>query len=61
MPGYNDKMTADQQITMEEKIAFILHDAVANEHLEDEEDCAFWGKELLKMVLHEFRPDLFAK
>lgn len=56
MAGYNDKMDPDQQITAEEKIAAYLYD----ESMADEETAAEAGRQILQMVLREFRPDLFA-
>lgn len=55
---YNDKLGADQQISMEEKISAFLFD-----HFDgiDEEDSNDAGKQILRMVLEEFRSDLFVK
>ena len=53
---YNDNMSADQQISTEERIAAYLFDkAGASNHQATEA-----GKEILKMVVAEFRPDLIA-
>jgi hypothetical protein len=53
--GYNDKMSPDEQITAEERIA---HEVFTSEGTE--EDCAQKGRDILKMILKEFRPDLFS-
>lgn len=53
--GYNDKLDADEQIDMEEKIAsHLFHGPYEME----EEDVAKMGRDILLMVLEKFRPDL---
>lgn len=54
---YNDKMSAEQQITTEEKIASLIF----YETPTGEETSGELGRQILKMVLKEFRPDLFAE
>lgn len=57
---YNDKLDADNQITMEEMIASKLHEEIRG--LTDpmgEEDCNALAKEILYNVLLKFRPDFF--
>lgn len=60
-PGYNNKLDADEQITMEEDIAHkVFHfKGGSPDDVLDEEDCAQLGRDILKMVLKQFRPDLF--
>lgn len=53
---YNDNMSADQQITTEEKIASLVLEAAYSE--EGEEAFSQAGRNILKLVLQEFRPDL---
>jgi len=55
--GYNDKLVPDEQITAEEDIAFKIY-STENNFL-DEEECAKLGRDILKLVLAKFRPDLF--
>ncbi len=60
---YNDKLDADQQITMEEQIAsYLFNDGVDLDNGQgegpSEEFCNKMGKEILLMVLTEFRKDL---
>lgn len=55
MPGYNDKLDPDLQISAEEKIAVYLYD----ESMADEETAAEAGRYILRMILEQFRPDLF--
>lgn len=61
--SYNDKLDADEQVSMEEKIAAVIFDSDLNlgddPDLFDEEDCAELGRIILLMVLKKFRPDLF--
>jgi hypothetical protein len=70
MVGYNDKLDADRQVTMEEQLASLLHSFQEGQiELDDangcddytltEEDCQTVAKQLLYTVLREFRPDLF--
>lgn len=54
---YNDKLDADEQITAEEGISAFLFDHFPGI---DEEDANDAGKQILRMVLEKFRPDLFA-
>jgi len=68
---YNDKLDADEQISMEEAIAArIYQNGERSNHDDDcidvqpdllihEEDCADLGRNILQMVLAKFRPDLF--
>jgi hypothetical protein len=60
-PGYSDKLEADIQISTEEAIAaaiFRAENASPNDFL-GEEECADLGRDILKLVLGRFRPDLF--
>lgn len=54
MPAYTDEMDADEQISMEEQIARTIFDRVDA----DEETCAELGREILLMVLANYRDDL---
>ena len=54
---YNDKLDADQQISKEEEIAAHLFDVYGL----DEDSAANAGRQILFMVLSEFRPDLFTE
>jgi hypothetical protein len=51
------RLPADQQLKMEEGIAAAIFESTDT----DEETCADLGRSILKTVLREFRPDLFAK
>lgn len=54
---YNDKMSAEEQIGMEEDIAAMIFS-----HCDvdvDEETASDLGRQILIKVLWEFRPDLF--
>lgn len=53
--GYNDTMNPDQQITMEEQIAAYCFDTSEV----GEETAAKAGRDILLMILTQFRPDLF--
>lgn len=58
--AYNNLMPAEQQISMEENIAATIFCAT---HAIDtgvlgEDDCAQLGRDVLAIVLKEFRPDL---
>ena len=63
VPGYSDKLEADIQISTEEAIAATIFDFAASNDLPDcpfdEEQCAQLGRDILKLVLGRFRPDLF--
>jgi hypothetical protein len=65
LDSYNDKLDADAQVSTEEAIAAMIFERVESlaplSTSLDEEDCAHFGREILKMVLKEFRPDLFTK
>jgi len=69
---YNDKLGADEQVTMEEMIAFTIHEGntagMSDEAIEEgldvpdpypEEACAHLGREILYNILLKFRPDFF--
>ena len=61
---YNDRMSPDMQITMEEMIAGSISEKLSEAHAApagyvDEEDLAQMGRDILKAVLLRFRPDLF--
>lgn len=56
-PGYIDDLDLDEQVTMEERIAARIFDDPAVTMRE--EDAAQLGRDILYMVLREFRPDLF--
>jgi RNase P subunit RPR2 len=58
-PGYSDKLEADIQISTEEAIAAAIADHGTNDGYYGEEDCARLGRDILKLVLGRFRPDLF--
>ena len=53
---YNDKLNPDAQISMEERIAMHLFD---NSSIREEE-AAQMGRDILLMVLEEFRKDLIS-
>lgn len=55
--AYNDKLDADRQISMEEKIASHII-GMGEWSLIHEEEAADLSREILQMVLEEFRPDL---
>lgn len=52
---YNDKIDADTQISTEEKIAAHLFDVYGL----DEDSAGNAGRQILRIVLEEFRADLF--
>lgn len=52
--GYNSKLSADDQISMEEGVAALLFEQTDV----SEEQCADLGREILLTVLKKFRPDL---
>jgi len=54
--GYNDTLDSDLQITTEEAIAGLILDEVDRVH---GETAAKLGRQILKLVLKNFRPDLF--
>ena len=69
---YNDKLGADEQITMEEMIAFAIKEGntihMTDDRIEEsldvvdpypDEACGALGREILYNVLRKFRPDLF--
>jgi len=53
---YAEHMNAQKQIDTEEEIASFIYD---NFYSANEEEAAKAGRKILKMVLAEFRPDLF--
>jgi len=59
---YNTTLDADVQITAEERIAALLQERgeslLADDGI-DEEVCAQLGRDILRQVLEQFRPDLF--
>ena len=62
--GYNDKLDADEQVSAEECIAATIFDHLETEGCDgcgtlSEEDCAKLGRDILKKMLQQFRPDLF--
>lgn len=62
METYVDTLDADEQITAEEDIAFYLFDAGnggAGDACIPEETATHLSREILKIVLRRFRPDLF--
>jgi hypothetical protein len=56
MSNYNDTMPIDQQVTMEERIASVVFE-VADDRLGDD-GATKVSRQILLMVLTEFRPDL---
>lgn len=56
-PPYNDSLSADEQITMEEKIASLIQGNTAA----DEELCQRLSQSILRSVLWTFREDLFKR
>lgn len=61
-PTYNDKLDANRQVSMEEEIArIIFFDCQDIEGGPREEYCQKMGREILDLVLAEFRPDLFSE
>jgi hypothetical protein len=59
MTKYNDKLDADQQISTEEKIAAQIFDSFRENYPGiSEDDAQQMGRDILLMVLKEFRPDL---
>jgi hypothetical protein len=59
MTTYNDKLDANDQISMEETIASILFSLEAEGF--GEEDAGFLSRQILLTVLTKFRPDLIAE
>jgi len=57
--NYSDKLSADQQITTEERISAIIFATQDGTTPLYEDDCVDLGRAILKIVLREFRPDLF--
>ena len=62
---YNSKLDADEQITAEEMIAFMIFDWVKNypnieqaTALDACESCSQLGRDILLAILNQFRPDL---
>lgn len=55
---YNDTFDPDQQITLEEEIADVLFQ-FTHTNL-SEEDASLLGKDILRIVIAELRPDLVA-
>lgn len=64
MSYYNDKLDANEQISMEEDIASMIfyHESNLIPAYDGpalgEDDCAELGRQILKKVLSHFRPDL---
>ncbi len=60
---YNDSLDPEQQVDVEESIAAFLFDEVRLPHREGfiEEDAAEASRVILRLVLEEFRPDLFVE
>lgn len=59
MIGYNDKLDPDRQVTAEEKIASVIFTSFRNVYpAVSEEDAQQLGRDILVLVLKEFRPDL---
>lgn len=68
--SYNDKLSSDDQITVEELIAALIYDYDSKQFENSsestapmwpsEEECMDMGKRILALVLGEFRPDLIA-
>src|SRR5437660_7538804 len=59
---YNNTIGEDRQITAEEDIATTIFDLIRSKEDDQvltEEDCADLGRNILKQVLLEFRPDCF--
>jgi hypothetical protein len=67
MSTYTDKLSAEEQIDMEESIASIIFECSERASSgEDsctlgEEDAAQLGRDILQQVLSKFRPDLVTK
>lgn len=72
MLAYSDKLGADEQVSMEEMIAFAIREGntagMSDEAIEEgldvvdpypEETCQILSREILYNVLRKFRPDLF--
>lgn len=55
---YNDKLSAEEQVACEEKIAATIFD-YASEGEIDEELAGELGRKILKEILLRFRQDLF--
>ena len=59
MIGYNDKLDPDKQVTAEERIAARIFDSFRENYPGiSEDDAQRMGRDILLMVLKEFRPDL---
>jgi hypothetical protein len=58
-PTYNDKLDPDIQISTEELIASTIANHATDDGYFGEEDCQRLGRDILKLVLGRFRPDLF--
>lgn len=58
---YSDQLDADQQVSTEEKIAAFLKKEIeeSDETFGDDEHLGDMGRDILYLVLREFRPDLF--
>jgi hypothetical protein len=52
--SYNSNLDADEQISSEEEIAFLLFEETEL----DEEECTDLSRRVLAIVLARFRPDL---
>jgi hypothetical protein len=56
---YNDSLSGDVQISMEEHIAYRIFNEVRSANEVTEENCAELGRAILYDLLLKFRPDLF--
>jgi hypothetical protein len=55
---YNHRLNGDDQVDMEETIAAIIFDH-ADVELKDDDTAADLGRNILYVVLRQFRPDFF--
>jgi hypothetical protein len=63
---YSNRLDGERQVSMEEKIAAMIFDRAETEGCENcgtlnEEDCAQLGRDILYVVLKEFRPSYIEK
>jgi hypothetical protein len=64
---YNDDLHPDEQLDVEERISALIFDTCGGAMEEDgsgvpaEETCNQLGRDILKLVLQRFRPDLFER
>jgi hypothetical protein len=64
LPTYSEHLSADEQISAEERIASIIFGRAETEGCDgcgtlSEEDAAALGRDILRQILLQFRPDLF--